>query len=630
MAVLGLTVTGQTPFADGTRFGEIGTYEMLRFRVGVALDPHSEVNRPIVDIESAERSDTGYVEVESDVVVLCPTDQGRGNGCLLCVVPNRGTTGGIPFNVDEPPRFGTEPGLHPGDGWLLRAGWTLSWIGWQWDIPRTEGRLGCSVPEVVDDDGRPLEGTVRVNLQPFLAPVSCLPLRSASDLTGTVTCYPAADLEQQDAVLQVASRRGEAFHPVPRSEWRFARVDRDGSPLPDRESVWLAGGFRPEMVYEVLYRTDRCPLVGAGLAAFRDVARYLLSSDDHLTHGFAVGWSQSGRFLRQFLSDGFNCDEAGGRVFDAVIPFIAGSSRGEFNQRYGQPSEALAEGSSLRPPFAIGDLVAVDRSRDTAPKVVTVDTASEYWRGDGSVAHIDPLGRDSPVDDLDTREYYLAGTEHFGGKPLNIEASGAPPRNYLSVSPFNRAVLELTRRWVVAGEAPPRSCLPRVADGTAVPRKHALDHFAAMTGITVPEEANFLCPFAAVNAPELTGAAYVSALDQDGNEVAGIRHPELSVPLATHTGWNLLLAEGPQWTSIGSVTGNSLPFPPKVSTPVIRDRRRSIEERYRDLDEYVTGISAAAERLVTEGFLLAEDVEGIIAAGRTHFELIAGRQTNHG
>jgi hypothetical protein len=165
-----------------------------------------------------------------------------------------------------------------------------------------------------------------------------------------------------------------------------------------------------------------------------------------------------------------------------------------------------------------------------------------------------------------------------------------------------------------------------VADGTAVSRRHALDHFAAITGIITPEEADLLSPTAAGNDVRFPGTAYVSALDQDGNEVAGIRHPELSVPLATHTGWNLVLAEGAQWASFGSVTGNSVPFPQRAPAAMSRDRRRNIRERYRDLDDYVTQIEAAAELLAAEGFLLAEDVEGIVLAGRTHFELIAGLQ----
>jgi hypothetical protein len=289
VAVLGVTITDQRPFAGGAGFGSVGPYETLRSRVKVSLDPDIDVNHAVVDLAGARRSESGHVEAESDVLVLRPMDPRRGNGCLLCVVPNRGTTGGMPFDADEPPRFGTDPGLHPGDGWLLRAGWTLSWTGWQWDAPRTDGRLGCSVPEVVDAGGMPHDGTVRVELQPFLVPKSWLPLRSASDLSGTVACYPAADVEQHDAVLQVAPHRGQPFVPISRSEWVFGRVGLQGALVPDPESIWLAGGFEPDRVYEVHYRTNRCPLVGTGLAVFRDVASHLLADDDHLDHAFAVG-----------------------------------------------------------------------------------------------------------------------------------------------------------------------------------------------------------------------------------------------------------------------------------------------------------------------------------------------------
>ncbi|MGA2836466.1 MAG: alpha/beta hydrolase domain-containing protein [Acidimicrobiales bacterium] len=611
-------VVDETAFADEMSFGEVGAFRQLHFRTIVALDPNNSANRAIVDLDRAERSATRTVEAESDVIVLGPADPRRGNGCLLCVVPNRGTTGGMPFNLDGPPHFGAEAGLDPGDGWLLRNGWTLAWIGWQWDVPRGADRLGCSVPEVVDDDGRPIQGTVRVELQPFLVSAPSLPLRSASDLSGTAVCYPAADVDQPDAVLEVATRRGDSFRTVPRSVWRFARSEGSGPPVRDRTSIWLAGGFQPDLVYRARYRTSRCPLVGAGLAVFRDVAMHLLTESDELEHGFAVGWSQSGRFLRQFLADGFNVDEMGQQVFDAVLPFIAGVSYGEFNCRYGQPSEALAEGSSLRPPFAFGELVAVDRLRGTAPKVVTVDTASEYWRGDGSLAHIDDNGRDRSEFDSDTRAYYLAGTEHLGGAPANPTGPGIP-RNFLPVSPISRAVLELVRKWVVDGIAPPPSRRPRISDGTAIPRKQALDRFAAVTGLVPPEESALLSPSSANHELATTGCVYVAALDEDANEVAGIRHPELSVPMATHTGWNLVLAQGPQWASLGSVTGNSLSFPRELPTTVTHDRRQALSGRYRDVDDYLAQVAAAATLLMAEGFLLADDLEAVIATAHSHY-----------
>ena len=388
----------------------------------------------------------------------------------------------------------------------------------------------------------------------------------------------------------------------------------------------MRGGFHPDQVYEVQYRTSRCPLVGAGLAVVRDVTSHLLASHDHLVHAFAVGWSQSGRFLRQYLRDGFNCDEAGNQVFDAVMPFVAGSSTGEFNRRYGQPSEALAEGSSLQAPFAMAELLATERRRGTAPKVVSVNTASEYWRGDASLGHVTMRGGEA-LDDEDVREFYLAGTEHIGGAAPSSYA-GNPIRNHLSVAPLYRALLELARQWVVDGVAPPQSCLPRRRDGTAVSRRQALDQFAEITGLATPDEDDMLpgpSPLANSRrgAGDFSEPGFVCALDSDANELAGIRHPELCVPLATHTGWNLLLVEGPQWAAVGSITGNSLPFPADTRhTDKATDRRRSIAERYRDVDDYLSQLERAAQWLMTKRFFLPEDVDRVVATARLHYELI--------
>jgi hypothetical protein len=593
----------------------------------VALDPDAPANAAITDIHDAARSARGHVEAGTDVLLLRPVDGRQGNGCLLCVVPNRGTTGGMPFSYDEPPRFGAESGLRSGDGWLLRSGWTVCWTGWQWDVPTNEVSLGCSVPEVVDAAGRPREGTVRVELQPFPESAAWLPLRSASDLTRTCTCYPASDLAQVDAVLQVATRRGEPFVAIPRSEWSFARQDADGRLVPDREAVWLAVGFQPDHVYQVRYRTSRCPLVGAGLAVFRDVASYLRATDDQHEHVFAAGWSQSGRFLRQFLLDGFNRDEEGRRVFDAVLPFIAGASRGEFNKRYGQPAEALAEGSAQQPPYGVDDLLAVDTARGSAPKVVSVNTASEYWRADGSLGHIGAGGADMRDDDPGTRDYDLAGTEHLGGGTLGFAVPG-PPRNHLSLAPLNRAVLELARRWVVDGHVPPATRRPRVDDGTAIPRSRALLKFGAVTGLALPdEETMFQRQGSPTDAPDdrpHSAGVYVSALDGDGNEVAGIRHPELPAPLATHTGWNLVLAAGPQWAALSSLTGNSHPFPPaETDATSTGDQRRAASARYRNRDDYLVQLKAAALQLAREGFLLTEDIDRVVATASARYDLFA-------
>jgi hypothetical protein len=172
---------------------------------------------------------------------------------------------------------------------------------------------------------RPVTATIRVDFASVLR-VADHPLSDSSPLY-QLSAYPADDLEQPDAVLTVRDWVNGEESVVDRERWRFARDDR-GVPVPDAGSIWLDGGFEPFRHYEVTYRTARCPVVGTGLLAVRDFASYL-------RHGaggrfaapagvFGFGASQTGRFLREFVWNGLNTDEAGRRVFDGLLPHIAG------------------------------------------------------------------------------------------------------------------------------------------------------------------------------------------------------------------------------------------------------------------------------------------------------------------
>jgi hypothetical protein len=206
-------------------------------------------------------------------------------------------------------------------------------------------------------------------------------------------------------------------------------------------------------------------------------------------------------------------------------------------------------------------------------------------------------------DNPGTRDYYLAGTEHLGGGTLGFAAPG-PPRNHLSLAPLNRAVLELARRWVVDGHVPPATRRPRVDDGTAIQRSRALRKFGAVTGLALPDEETMLqrqgSPTDTTDDRPPPSGVYVSALDDDGNEVAGIRHPELSVPLATHT------------------------FPPAETEATSEgDHRRAVSARYRDRDDYLVQLKAAALQLAREGFLLTEDIDRVVATASARYDLFA-------
>src|SRR5262249_30797558 len=114
--------------------------------------------------------------------------------------------------------------------------------------------------------------------------------------------------------------------PVARGKWHLSG-----------HTVTLDGGFVPGTTYEVAYRAANPPIAGLGLAAVRDFATWLRhepASFSRSKFAYAFGSSQSGRFLREFLYDGFNTDERGRKVFDGVIPHIAGASRIDLNARW--------------------------------------------------------------------------------------------------------------------------------------------------------------------------------------------------------------------------------------------------------------------------------------------------------
>ena len=282
---------------------------------------------------------------------------------------------------------GASDHIEPGDGFLLRRGYTVAWSGWQWDVDRRPGMVGLAAPEALDDDGVPIAGPVRVRVQPANASDTLrLAGLSFDPNLAPPLPYPPADLENADAVLTVQDRPDGEASPIDRASWWFV----------DPEHIALQGGFEAGRIYEVVYRTARCPLAGAGFLAVRDAVswlRHASESDGNPAAGridvtIATGSSQSGRFLRHFLSDGMNIDEDGRRVFDGVHIHIAGGRRGEFNSRYAQPG-VIWRGPGDVPPYSTNALLERQRTLGAAPKVVATNSAAEYWRGDAWLAHGD-------------------------------------------------------------------------------------------------------------------------------------------------------------------------------------------------------------------------------------------------
>jgi hypothetical protein len=509
-----------------------------------------------------------------------------------------------------------------GNGYLMRHGYTVAWIGWQPDVPRQDGMMALDVPRA---EG--ITGWVRVQRRPN-EHVDTMPLADRYHIP-----YATIDLDDPEAKLIVRERAGAPPTEVPRSAWRFA----------DASHVALDGGFKAGFIYQVLYRSAHPPLVGLGLLAVRDTAAFLRWGTvqdgnpcaDGLDRAYLFGLSQSGRFLRHMLYLGLDQDEQGRMVFDAVMPHVGGARRGEFNLRFGQPSLNVHASVGSLPPFNDEGLYERLRKRGSVPRIVATNSTPEYWRGDASLIHTDIDGtRDVEPAEL-ARTYLFSGTQHTpGALPPPAANSSTGDRGYhvfnvVDYAPLLRAVLFNVDRWVSEGVEPPASVFPRLANGTAVEAESLASFYATIPGTRFPERivrpprldfgSDYDRGIAAY--PPKTGTpykTYVSAVDKDGNEVAGLRPPELEAPLATFTGWNTRHPETGGAGDLMSMNGSTLPFPlTQAERERSRDPRISIAERYPSKAAYVERVREVTRKLIAARHVLPEDLEPIVdRAGR--------------
>ena len=664
--VVRVEITSRTEIQEGKPFGNAGAYEKIIGRVYFAVDPANLHNRQIVDLNKAPRNAQGEVEFSADLYLLKPKDMAKRNQAVLFEVSNRGGRGILSLVNGREGEFG--------DGFLMRQGYTIAWVGWEFDLSSQGEHLRLSAPIAHDPGGKEIHGLVRTDFTPA-EKRDDMPLGHILLGPDGGNSYPVDDPESKQNVLTVRDTPTDQRQVIPRSDWSFAHVV-DGKLTADPHYFHLNSGFVPGKIYELVYTSKNPAVVGVGLAAVRDFLSYLKydpQATSPVKRAYAVGISQSGRFLRHFIYQHFNADEQGRQVLDGVIAHVAGAGRGSFNHRFAQPSRDAQPMSSLFYPtdlFPFTDLPEEDPNTDakgglldastkskTVPKIFYTNTSYEYWGRAASLIHTSADGKtDAPLA-ANTRVYFLAGLEHFTVPfPPENDVRGNPDytaqqkANPNPIQWYWRALITDMDEWVKDGKQPPASTYPKIADKTLVPL--AQWKFPKIPGVNTPHEVSLAyhikreVQFGSLTShkngeltlgqmetiviePPRVGNAFgvlVPQSDVDGNDLGGVRLPELQVPLATYTGWNLrdpsIGAQEQRVSFLGS-------WIPLAKTAEERkksgDPRPSIAERYASEEDYVGKFEQAAKKLIEQRFLLQEDLPAILERGKLEWKTIAAQ-----
>jgi len=651
-----LVITDRQPFADGRTFGDSGAYERLSGRALFAVDPLAVAQHGVVDLDKAPRNAMGLVEFAADFMILKPLDLARGNRRVFYDYGNRGHKRALQFFNDAPHSNDPLTLAHAGNGFFMRRGYAVAWVAWEGDMLAGDGRMVLDVP-VATDNGATITGRMRVEIIPDG------PMGTTVPLSGRVAAhsYRTASLDTRDAVLTRRRYPYDTPAVIPADEWSFAAEivgagaetkQTEHALVPSDWHIHYKPGFQPGWIYELIYTAKDPKVMGLGHVAVRDFVSFL-KYDQTTANPLrgtekAYGWgrSQTGRCLRDFVYRGYNADAAGRRVFDGVMPHVAGAGRKWMNHRFANP--IVSGGQQYEDHFNIADSFpfsyawstdhltgkrdAILKRPETDPLVFHTQTATEYWVRRGSLAHTDTLGNDLPQPET-VRVYCWASSQHSADPLLKGPQRGIGQNfsNNVATSALFRAMLDAMDGWATDGTPPPPSRVPTRADGTLVEYGAWREQFPPIPGVALLAEPNALPlldfgpdadrgilrePPEIVHGkndpdggPGLRYTVLVPSVDPDGNDIPGVRVPMVAAPLGTYTGWNPRArghGHGVQWRFEGSY----IPFPETPSERAATcDPRPSILERYPDKAAYVAAIVAAARRLVDQGLMLEEDVE---------------------
>lgn len=626
------------------------SYESILGVVHFTLDPAAPGNKAVVDLAHAPVNAEGLVEYSADFKLLIPSSN-IASDFLYYNVNNRGGS-------RVPPEVGLE---HP----LAELGYTYLVTGWINEISSGPNRQRLHAP-IITRAGAPIKGDVRYEVT-VNAPSFSENIAGSGHLAYTPTREGLAT-----ATLSKRDYQDDTREYLSREDFELQVTPQGDSNQPLVELI-LAEGFEPGVIYELIYEAQDPVLSGAGMTAIRDLVslmRFGGESADQLTqlglpninHTAAWGISQSGRLLRQFVYQGFNEDLEGRRVFDGVIPVIAGAGYGMFNNRFAMPTRTNGQHSNhLYPndyfPFTYGESTDPFSGRrdgvlkraiasGTDPKIMHIQTSNEYWVRGGSLPHTNPEGTEDAELPSSVRFYTLGGSQHGSGSGLPRPASsGQLPPNPNRWSPLSDSLLVAMAKWIAEGKEPPASRYPRIADGSLVASHtdrginpaawNPLEGVNHPSAIYRPAAADYGSRWEREGIidshPQVAIGYYnplVPAVNPDNNDSAEttVLSPLTQAPVATFVPWNLRAEATGAPLSLARLAGGYIPLPTSPNEAAqTRDVRHSLTELYQDFDEYLAQFEAATDKLIAEGYLLTGFKEDYMAIAAQYADLFERR-----
>jgi hypothetical protein len=632
----------ESPTFGGYSWPEVGQYEKIVGKAYGELDPKDPKNAVIVDLQLAPRNAAGKVEYSFDFYILKPIDLAKGNHKMMYEPPNRGrkTLGALNRGVGTNDPGSKKDAAALANSFLMPQGYSISFSGWDASAGTSQANFNTtiSLPVAKNPDGSSITGPAYEYI--------------VSSGASYELSYPAATLDKSKATLTHRVHLNDMPQTVPASDWQY---NAEGT------SISLNGKpFVKNDIYEFSYTAKDPTVNGVGFAAVRDWNAWLRyeAKDDagtpnplagDITRIYTEVSSQPGRLLNDFRYLGFNQAENGKQVFDGMMQWIAAGDGISMNYRWSQPGRTernrqdhlYVEG---RFPFAnVASKDPITGKTDsryakcelthTCPYAMEIFSGNEYWVKAASLMTTDPTGTKDLPDSPFTRIYFMSSMQHGTAAP-GAKGACQQLQNPLDSQAVQRALFTAMDKWVTAGTPPPASQYPKLSDGTLVKPDQESTGFPHIPGVAYTgfKTTRYLLNYGpdfyktgipTINPPAFTAPyqdnpangpiypSFVPKTDVDGNDVAGVRLPDVQVPLGTYTGW--ALRAGPQEGDGCEGSGQYIPFAnTKAERLASGDPRLSLEERYPDVETYSSMLHAAINNLQKAGFLLPFDAERML------------------